>query len=210
MASSAAVSVSRMSSSTAGIGFGALVRGRGHNGSGGGLNSSRRTCPAFVNISSSVSASPFQFLNMEGSAKLSSVQASGGLGEGNVVSGRRGVSCNAQTEEVPPMSEAERAGWEQRQKEAAEVKDPADPFQWRWTLNWNFITPNIIVGSCPRSPGDIDRLVEEAGIDAILNLQSGLCFDALKIPFEAVRNRAVILTFFGLLSLRILCCTMRL
>jgi hypothetical protein len=91
------------------------------------------------------------------------------------------------------MSEAERAGWEQRQKEAAEVKDPADPFQWRWTLNWDSITPNIIVGSCPRSPGDIDRMVDEAGIDAILNLQSGLCFEALKIPFEAIRKRAVII-----------------
>lgn len=89
------------------------------------------------------------------------------------------------------MSEAEQAGWEQRQKEATEVKDPADPFQWRWTLNWNSITSNIIVGSCPRSPGDIDRMVDEAGIDAILNLQSNLCFEALKIPYDAIRKRAV-------------------
>jgi hypothetical protein len=187
MASSAAVPVSRMSSSTA------LVHGRGSVASGGGW----RTRAAFVNTSSSVSASSFRFLNMECLAKGGS---SGGVSarilcaaEGNMVTSRREIVCNAQTEEVPPMSEAERAGWEQRQKEAAEVKDPADPFQWRWTLNWDSITPNIIVGSCPRSPGDIDRMVDEAGIDAILNLQSGLCFEALKIPFEAIRKRAVII-----------------
>lgn len=89
------------------------------------------------------------------------------------------------------MSDAEKAGWEQRQKEAVEEKAPSDPFQWRWTLNWNSITSNIIVGSCPRSPEDIDRLVSEAGIDAVLNLQSNLCFDALKIPYDAIRQRAV-------------------
>lgn len=87
------------------------------------------------------------------------------------------------------VSDAEQAGWEQRQKEASESKN--EPFQWRWTLNWDAITPNIIVGSCPRSPEDIDRMVDEAGIDAVLNLQSNLCFDALKIPFEAIRKRAV-------------------
>lgn len=99
--------------------------------------------------------------------------------------------CSAQTDSLPPMSEAEKEGWEQRQKEAAEAKD-ASPFQWQWTLNWNEITPNIVVGSCPRSPGDVDRMVYEAGIDAVLNLQSDLCFDALKIPFDSIRTRAVI------------------
>lgn len=200
MSSSTAVSVSQMTSSTAGI---ALRYSCGFGGSGGGLNSRLRGCSAFVNLASLVSAKGFQYSSIECFAKGTSVRASGGAGarilcsgEGSGVMSRREVSCNAQTEEVPPMSEAEQAGWEQRQKEAAETKDPADPFQWRWTLNWDSITPNIIVGSCPRSPGDIDRMVDEAGIDAILNLQSGLCFDALKIPFEAIRKRAVILTDF--------------
>lgn len=175
-------------------------------------NSSWRTCPALVNVSSSMSTSPFQVLNVESSAKSlgllavgnsASVRASGGASSkstcpgGGIVPGtRREMICHAkiedaQSEEVPPMTVEEQAGWEQRQKEAAEIKDPSDPFQWRWTLNWNQITPNIIVGSCPRSPGDIDRMVNEAEIDAILNLQCDLCFDALKIPFDAIRKRAV-------------------
>lgn len=106
------------------------------------------------------------------------------MGSSKVMSGSSSrIQCS--------MSDAEQAGWEQRQKEASESKN--EPFQseWRWTLNWDAITPNIIVGSCPRSPEDIDRMVDEAGIDAVLNLQSNLCFDALKIPFEAIRRRAV-------------------
>ena len=30
--------------------------------------------------------------------------------------------------------------------------------EWRWTLNWNYVTDDIIVGSCPRSPEDVVRL----------------------------------------------------
>lgn len=112
------------------------------------------------------------------------------------ISKGRDPTCNAQIESVPPMSEAEKEGWEQRKTEAAETKD-ASPFTWQWTLNWDTVTPNVLVGSCPRSPSDIDRLVDEAGIDAVLNLQSDLCFEALKIPFEDIRNRAVILRSYS-------------
>lgn len=46
----------------------------------------------------------------------------------------------------------------------------------RWSLNWNDITPEIVVGSCPRSTSDIDRMVDEANISAIICLQaSQLC-----------------------------------
>ena len=41
----------------------------------------------------------------------------------------------------------------------------------RWSLNWDTITPEIVVGSCPRSASDIDRMVDEAGISAIICLQ---------------------------------------
>lgn len=34
-------------------------------------------------------------------------------------------------------------------------------------------------------------MVDEAGIDAVLNLQSDLCFDALKIPYDSIRKRAL-------------------
>ena len=41
----------------------------------------------------------------------------------------------------------------------------------RWSLNWDQITPEIVVGSCPRSASDIDRIVDEAGISAVICLQ---------------------------------------
>lgn len=63
--------------------------------------------------------------------------------------------------------------------------------QWRWSLNWDDITDNIVVGACPRSPGDVDRLVEEAKVDAIICLQSDGCFDALKIDWQAIRERGL-------------------
>lgn len=104
-------------------------------------------------------------------------------------------SAHHQTGSVNPMSEAEKEGWEKRQSEAAaEEKNDPGPFTWEWTLNWDAITDKILVGSCPRSPDDINRMVDETGIDAVLNLQSDLCFEALKIPFLSIRNRAVFLS----------------
>jgi hypothetical protein len=32
----------------------------------------------------------------------------------------------------------------------------------KWTLNWDEITPNIIVGSCPRSTQDVVRTLQQA------------------------------------------------
>ncbi|CAI5463387.1 unnamed protein product [Closterium sp. Yama58-4] len=63
--------------------------------------------------------------------------------------------------------------------------------EWRWTLNWSRIAPGVIVGSCPRSPSDVDRIVDESGATAVVNLQSDLCFDALQIPFATIREQAV-------------------
>lgn len=52
----------------------------------------------------------------------------------------------------------------------------------RWSLNWNTITPEIIVGSCPRSPSDIDRMVDEANISAIICLQACLQLSVPSLP----------------------------
>eukprot|EP00976_Prorocentrum_cordatum_P111005 1195300-Prorocentrum_minimum.AAC.4 len=61
----------------------------------------------------------------------------------------------------------------------------------KWTLNWNEIEDLILVGSCPRSPSDVDRLVDEAGVQSIVCLQSDACFEALKIDWPAIRERAL-------------------
>ncbi|GBG89942.1 hypothetical protein CBR_g50032 [Chara braunii] len=59
----------------------------------------------------------------------------------------------------------EKEGWEKRKEEAGEeVLGSTD--SWQWSLNWNEITPTIVVGACPRSADDV-------------------------IPFESIRKRAM-------------------
>ena len=49
----------------------------------------------------------------------------------------------------------------------------------------------VLIGSCPRSPADVDRLVDEAGVEAIVCLQCSLCHEAMEIDWQAVRRRAI-------------------
>lgn len=107
---------------------------------------------------------------------------------------RRGVSrgvprASAAEADDPLASEA--AGWKKRAEESrlAGVAAPNGGGEWRWTLNWDDITDQIVVGSCPRSVGDADALVDEARATAVLCLQSDACFKALDIPWEDIRRR---------------------
>eukprot|EP00232_Nephroselmis_pyriformis_P020690 CAMPEP_0182861258 /NCGR_PEP_ID=MMETSP0034_2-20130328/5393_1 /TAXON_ID=156128 /ORGANISM="Nephroselmis pyriformis, Strain CCMP717" /LENGTH=299 /DNA_ID=CAMNT_0024993167 /DNA_START=75 /DNA_END=974 /DNA_ORIENTATION=- len=76
--------------------------------------------------------------------------------------------------------------------------DPPPEGRWEWTLNWDPVvygvdgeSPEVIVGSCPRTPADVDRLVDEAGIEAILCLQCGDCHTSMDLDWEAVRRRSI-------------------
>eukprot|EP00793_Prasinoderma_coloniale_P003898 PRCOL_00003275-RA len=62
--------------------------------------------------------------------------------------------------------------------------------EWSWSLNWDQVDEKITVGSCPRSPADIDELADATGASAILNLQSDDCFEAMGIDFEGLREHA--------------------
>lgn len=53
--------------------------------------------------------------------------------------------------------------------------DPPPPGNWQWTLNWDPVLPGVIIGSCPRAPADVARLAKEAGVEAIVCLQSEVC-----------------------------------
>ena len=60
------------------------------------------------------------------------------------------------------------------------------------------LTPPLIRGTCttllvtqPRRLDAQDRLVQEAGAEAILCLQSSLCHEALQIDWPAIRERAL-------------------
>lgn len=46
---------------------------------------------------------------------------------------------------------------------------------WTWTLNWGSITPELIVGTCPLVPGDLERIKQRLGVTAVLSLQHDEC-----------------------------------
>lgn len=61
---------------------------------------------------------------------------------------------------------------------------------WRWTLNWSEVRRGILVGSCPITPEDIDRIREDAGARALLSLQTDACRAAMGIDNGALAARA--------------------
>ncbi len=57
--------------------------------------------------------------------------------------------------------------------------------EWTWTLNWSFVRDDIVVGSCPMTPKDIDRIRKQTGITALLSVQTDLCRAAFDIDWGA-------------------------
>lgn len=58
---------------------------------------------------------------------------------------------------------------------------------WELTLNWNEVRADLLIGSCPVSPQDIDQILEEAAPTALLSLQSDVCRRAFGIDWEDLR-----------------------
>ncbi|MGB5064238.1 MAG: dual specificity protein phosphatase family protein [Candidatus Competibacter sp.] len=54
---------------------------------------------------------------------------------------------------------------------------------WFWRLNWDTIRHDLVIGSCPRDPADLDRLRTEAQISAVLSLQHDECLEKLEIDY---------------------------
>lgn len=59
---------------------------------------------------------------------------------------------------------------------------------WVWSLNWNEIRPDIVVGSCPMTAADLDLLRKQASITAALSLQHDDCHARLGIDYAALRR----------------------
>ncbi|MBK8183737.1 MAG: dual specificity protein phosphatase family protein [Candidatus Competibacteraceae bacterium] len=55
---------------------------------------------------------------------------------------------------------------------------------WNWRLNWNVIRHDLVVGSCPRHVGDIDRLRAEVQMSAMLSVQHDECLEKLEIDYQ--------------------------
>lgn len=58
---------------------------------------------------------------------------------------------------------------------------------WIWTLNWNEIREDLLIGSCPMSGSDLDRIRHETGASAILSLQHDECLAHFGIDYEQHR-----------------------
>ncbi|MBK1706140.1 dual specificity protein phosphatase family protein [Halochromatium glycolicum] len=61
---------------------------------------------------------------------------------------------------------------------------------WSWSLNWAEITPSIVVGTCPMTPDDLERIHHEAGCSAVLSVQHDDCMAYWGIDEAALQARA--------------------
>lgn len=55
---------------------------------------------------------------------------------------------------------------------------------WTWRLNWGRVRDDIVVGSCPLTPSDIDAIQSGTGATAILSVQCDECRAAFRIDLE--------------------------
>ncbi len=46
---------------------------------------------------------------------------------------------------------------------------------WTWSLNWGEITPRVLIGTCPMTPADLERISAGADVSALLSLQHDDC-----------------------------------
>jgi predicted protein tyrosine phosphatase len=59
---------------------------------------------------------------------------------------------------------------------------------WEWTLNWDEVRTDLVIGSCPMTTADIDRVRSGTGATALLSLQTDECRSAFAIDYEAHRE----------------------
>ena len=61
---------------------------------------------------------------------------------------------------------------------------------WVWTLGWGEVRHDLVVGSCPISPADIDLIADNTGVSALLSLQTDDCRTALGIDYPVLEEHA--------------------
>jgi hypothetical protein len=59
---------------------------------------------------------------------------------------------------------------------------------WTWSLNWGEMTPRILVGTCPMTTADLDRIGAEAGVSAVLSVQHDDCLAYWNIDYAEMRT----------------------
>jgi hypothetical protein len=61
---------------------------------------------------------------------------------------------------------------------------------WVWTLNWGEVRRDLVIGSCPIRPSDVDRICDDTGVTAVLSVQTDDCRTALGIDYEMLEEHA--------------------
>ncbi|KAF8072853.1 DSP4 [Scenedesmus sp. PABB004] len=56
-------------------------------------------------------------------------------------------------------------------------------------INYNFVLPDLIVGSCLQGPADVDRLAAEAGVTTVFSLQEDCDMEYFGIDVAAIQAR---------------------
>ena len=74
---------------------------------------------------------------------------------------------------------------------------------WTWSLNWNEVTPQLVIGTCPMRPDDLTRIGQEARASALLSLQHNDCLAYWQIDYARLLEKA------AELGLTVLRCPMR-
>ena len=58
---------------------------------------------------------------------------------------------------------------------------------WTWSLNWGEITPQILIGTCPMTKADLERIVANTGVAAVLSVQHDDCLAYWDIDYAEIR-----------------------
>ncbi len=56
---------------------------------------------------------------------------------------------------------------------------------WTWSLNWGEIIPKIVIGTCPMTTRDLERIQTEADVTALLSVQHDDCHAYWGIDYSA-------------------------
>lgn len=59
---------------------------------------------------------------------------------------------------------------------------------WVWTLNWDEIRSDLLIGSCPMSATDLDTIKAETGATALLSLQTDECLEHFGLNYAEQRS----------------------
>ena len=59
---------------------------------------------------------------------------------------------------------------------------------WKWSLNWGQVMPSIVVGTCPMTVEDLERIKAGTGVTAVFSLQHDDCLQYWHIDYPTMQG----------------------